>query len=190
MMVMPIILLLYTSLQRESWIWRNFPIFCAVCIWSHNSMSWFLVFKTFLFRDQRNNFVQVIDNLIETGHGEQIFQRAIQEQGRGHVCTLFCFYSLWGLWGMLFATVMWQKVHELLVVWFVALWWVGQVLDLFWGPHKIVEAYCRFWATQILDIIAEIQERHDAVRDIEKKLLDLHQVALLFSVVLFLFLEH
>jgi uncharacterized membrane protein len=95
MMVMPIILLLYTSLQRESWIWRNFPIFCAVCIWSHNSMSWFLVFKTFLFRDQRNNFVQVIDNLIETGHGEQIFQRAIQEQGRGHVCTLFCFYSLY-----------------------------------------------------------------------------------------------
>lgn len=95
MMVMPIILLLYTSLQRESWIWRNFPIFCAVCIWSHNSMSWFLVFKTFLFRDQRRNFVQVIDNLIETGHGEQIFQRAIQEQGRGHVCTLFCFYSLY-----------------------------------------------------------------------------------------------
>jgi len=60
----------------------------------------------------------------------------------------------------------------------------------FWGPHKTVEAYCRFWAAQILDIIAEIQERHDAVRDIEKKLLDLHQVALLFSVVLFLFLEH
>ncbi|KAH9561887.1 hypothetical protein CY35_05G045100 [Sphagnum magellanicum] len=56
----------------------------------------------------------VIDNLIETGHGEQIFQRAIQEQGRGH----------------------------------------------------------------ILDIIAEIQERHDAVRDIEKKLLDLHQIFL------------
>jgi syntaxin 1B/2/3 len=29
---------------------------------------------------------------------------------------------------------------------------------------------------QILDTIAEIQERHDAVRDIEKKLLELHQV--------------
>jgi len=29
---------------------------------------------------------------------------------------------------------------------------------------------------QILDTIAEIQERHDAVREIEKKLLELHQV--------------
>lgn len=29
---------------------------------------------------------------------------------------------------------------------------------------------------QILDTVAEIQERHDAVRDIEKKLLELHQV--------------
>jgi hypothetical protein len=31
---------------------------------------------------------------------------------------------------------------------------------------------------QILDTITEIQERHDAVRDIEKKLLELHQVLL------------
>jgi syntaxin 1B/2/3 len=56
----------------------------------------------------------VIEQLIETGDSEQIFQRAIQEQGRG----------------------------------------------------------------QILDTIAEIQERHDAVRDIEKKLLELHQIFL------------
>lgn len=31
---------------------------------------------------------------------------------------------------------------------------------------------------QILDTVAEIQERHDAVRDIEKKLLELHQIFL------------
>ncbi|ERM93607.1 syntaxin-132 [Amborella trichopoda] len=31
---------------------------------------------------------------------------------------------------------------------------------------------------QIMDTLAEIQERHDAVRDLEKKLLDLHQVFL------------
>ncbi|OAE31831.1 hypothetical protein AXG93_1838s1410 [Marchantia polymorpha subsp. ruderalis] len=55
-----------------------------------------------------------IDQLIETGDSEQIFQKAIQEQGRG----------------------------------------------------------------QILDTIAEIQERHDAVKDIEKKLLELHQIFL------------
>jgi syntaxin 1B/2/3 len=30
---------------------------------------------------------QVIEQLIETGDSEQIFQRAIQEQGRGQVCT-------------------------------------------------------------------------------------------------------
>lgn len=29
---------------------------------------------------------------------------------------------------------------------------------------------------QILDTIAEIQERHDAVRDMERKLLELHQI--------------
>ncbi|KAL2613078.1 hypothetical protein R1flu_024770 [Riccia fluitans] len=56
----------------------------------------------------------LIDQLIETGDSEQIFQKAIQEQGRG----------------------------------------------------------------QILDTIAEIQERHDAVKDIEKKLLELHQIFL------------
>lgn len=33
-------------------------------------------------------------------------------------------------------------------------------------------------AVQILDTIAELQERHDAVREIEKKLLELHQVSL------------
>lgn len=31
---------------------------------------------------------------------------------------------------------------------------------------------------QIMDTLAEIQERHDAVRDLEKKLLDLQQVNL------------
>ncbi|KAH9325736.1 hypothetical protein KI387_005914, partial [Taxus chinensis] len=57
---------------------------------------------------------ETIERLIETGDSEQIFQKAIQEQGRG----------------------------------------------------------------QIMDTLAEIQERHDAVKDIEKKLLDLHQVFL------------
>ncbi|CAH8270440.1 unnamed protein product [Arabidopsis lyrata] len=55
-----------------------------------------------------------IDELIETGNSEQIFRKAIQEQGRG----------------------------------------------------------------QVMDTLAEIQERHDAVRDLEKKLLDLQQIFL------------
>nr|GMC84172.1 syntaxin-132-like [Ipomoea batatas] len=58
--------------------------------------------------------IQTIDRLIETGDSEQIFQKAIREQGRG----------------------------------------------------------------QVMDTLAEIQERHDAVREIEMKLLDLHQVFL------------
>ncbi|XP_019427616.1 PREDICTED: syntaxin-132-like [Lupinus angustifolius] len=55
---------------------------------------------------------ETIDRLIETGDSEQIFKKAIQEQGRG----------------------------------------------------------------QIMDTLAEIQERHDAVRDVERKLLDLNQI--------------
>lgn len=57
---------------------------------------------------------ETIDRLIETGDGEQIFQKAIQEQGR----------------------------------------------------------------FRIMDTIAEIQERHDAVREVERKLLDLQQIFL------------
>lgn len=57
---------------------------------------------------------ETIDRLIETGDSEQIFHKAIQEQGRG----------------------------------------------------------------QILDTLDEIQQRHDAVKDIERKLLNLHQIFL------------
>lgn len=57
---------------------------------------------------------ETIDRLIETGNSEQIFQKAIQEVGRG----------------------------------------------------------------QVLDTLEEIQERHDAAKEIEKKLLDLHQIYL------------
>ncbi|WCJ37584.1 Syntaxin-132 [Euphorbia peplus] len=57
---------------------------------------------------------KTIDNLIETGNSEQIFQKAIEEMGRG----------------------------------------------------------------QVLNTVEEIQERHDAVKEIEKRLLDLHQIYL------------
>ncbi|KAI5679710.1 hypothetical protein M9H77_00937 [Catharanthus roseus] len=55
---------------------------------------------------------ETIDRLIETGDSEQIFQKAVREQGRG----------------------------------------------------------------QIMDTLAEIQERHDAVRELERKLLELQQI--------------
>ncbi|KAK6147388.1 hypothetical protein DH2020_018300 [Rehmannia glutinosa] len=57
---------------------------------------------------------ETIDKLIETGDSEQIFQKAIREQGRG----------------------------------------------------------------QVMGTLAEIQERHDAVRDLERKLLELQQIFL------------
>lgn len=33
--------------------------------------------------------LQVIERLIDSGDGDQIFQKAIQEQGRGQVCYVF-----------------------------------------------------------------------------------------------------
>lgn len=62
---------------------------------------------------------ETIDRLIETGDSEQIFQKAIQEQGRG----------------------------------------------------------------QIVDTVAEIHERHDAVKELERKLLELQQKVLLPNLV-------
>ncbi|KAL9247071.1 hypothetical protein vseg_020541 [Gypsophila vaccaria] len=69
--------------------------------------------RVYTVTGQRAN-EETIDQLIETGNSEQIFQRAIQEQGRG----------------------------------------------------------------QVMDTLAEIQERHDAVRDVERKLLELQQIFL------------
>lgn len=74
----------------------------------------------------------------------------------------------------------------------VILFTQGYVRDLFTYSHypkvcntssSLDTLFLRFdWlkshVLQILDTIAEIQERHDAVRDIEKKLLELHQVFL------------
>jgi hypothetical protein len=37
-------------------------------------------------------------------------------------------------------------------------------------------SYPNFFLLQVLDTLQEIQERHDAVKEIEKKLLDLQQV--------------
>ena len=39
-----------------------------------------------------DDFFQTIDELIETGNSEQIFQKAIQEQGRGQVLSFFSIY--------------------------------------------------------------------------------------------------
>jgi hypothetical protein len=41
----------------------------------------------------------VIKQLIENGESEQIFQRTIQEHGRGQVCDFFIIYVVWDLNG-------------------------------------------------------------------------------------------
>ncbi|ERM93717.1 hypothetical protein AMTR_s00004p00241620 [Amborella trichopoda] len=41
--------------------------------------------------------------------------------------------------------------------------------------HKAIQEHGR---GQVMDTLAEIQERHDAVNEIDKKLLDLHQIFL------------
>lgn len=45
----------------------------------------------FFYLNIWNKLLQTIDNLIETGQSEQIFQKAIQEQGRGQV-SICMFY--------------------------------------------------------------------------------------------------
>jgi len=64
-------------------------------------MSGFLFTYAFFF----TLLWQTIDRLIETGDSEQIFQKAIQEQGRGQVCALslglpaFSLSFVYCLWG-------------------------------------------------------------------------------------------
>ncbi|KAL8204867.1 hypothetical protein R6Q57_010490 [Mikania cordata] len=70
------------------------------------------IYTAYSNRHSNEISLQTIDRLIETGDSEQIFQKAIQEHGRG----------------------------------------------------------------QVLDTLAEIQERHDAVREVERKLLELQQI--------------
>ena len=41
-----------------------------------------------------------------------------------------------------------------------------------------LESFRKSWLLQVVSTVEEIQERHDAVKEIEKKLLDLHQVYL------------
>jgi len=46
-------------------------------------------------------------------------------------------------------------------------------------PHLCGELkQMKTWILQVVNTVEEIQERHDAVKEIEKKLLDLHQVCL------------
>lgn len=78
---------------------------------------------------------QMVDQLIETGNSELIFEKAIQGQGRGQVRhTHACF-------------------------------------DVFDELHCALSSLL-----QVVDTLAEIQERRDTMLELEKKLLDLQQV--------------
>ncbi|CAK7341457.1 unnamed protein product [Dovyalis caffra] len=89
---------------------------------------------------------ETIDRLIETGDSEQIFQKAIQEQGRGQVLKEE------------------QNVEFLEDIMSNAFGEIGRE-NCILGGH-------------IMDTLAEIQERHDAVRELERKLLELQQIFL------------
>lgn len=103
--------------------------------------------------------LQTIDNLIETGNSEQIFQKAIQEQGRGQVCSSF-------------------------IPWTLGVYVYDFVLSLIFSMNQWVSLnfyQCRLHnfthcLMQVMDTLAEIQERHNTVKDLEKKLLELQQV--------------
>nr|XP_018674976.1 PREDICTED: syntaxin-132-like isoform X2 [Musa acuminata subsp. malaccensis] len=84
---------------------------------------------------------EMVDQLIETGNSELIFEKAIQGQGRGQVRhTHACF-------------------------------------DVFDELHCSLSSLL-----QVVDTLAEIQERRDTMLELEKKLLDLQQMFLDMSV--------
>ena len=62
------------------------------------------------------------------------------------------------------------KTHILFVCSFSFL----MLYALYFGPDKD--------SLQVLNTLEEIQERHDAVKEIERKLLDLHQVVIFNSI--------
>ncbi|KAA3483528.1 syntaxin-132-like protein isoform X1 [Gossypium australe] len=98
---------------------------------------------------------KTIDRLIETGNSEKIFQKAIQEQGRGQVMPLSSFE-------------------------FIAQWNYNCIeICSEWNMFYLLLVENNF----ILNTVEEIQERHDAVTEIEKKLLDLQQIYLDMAVV-------
>lgn len=65
--------------------------------------------------------------------------------------------------------------------------WVLRGIKLLYDNVKLLVWNLSTWIEQELNTLEEIQERHDAVKEIERKLLDLHQVSfftLFFSFVL------
>ena len=78
--------------------------------------------------------------MIESGESEQIWQKAIREQGRGQVRRCGC-----------------KNTRGPQCVCCLTL-----------GPPPL----------QVLDTVREIQERHSAVKDLERQLLGLHQIFL------------
>ncbi|CAL9196245.1 unnamed protein product [Musa hybrid cultivar] len=85
---------------------------------------------------------ETIDHLIETGNSEQIFQKAIQEQGRGQVLILTSLFMV------------------------------------FVNPCVKFLDFINFFHSQmqVMDTLAEIHERHNTVKDLERKLLELQQI--------------
>ncbi|KAI3930894.1 hypothetical protein MKW92_036153 [Papaver armeniacum] len=98
----------------------------------------------------------IIDRLIETGESEQIFQKAIQEQGRGQVCLYFLLLILYAF----------QDMES------------RPSIELSYQDSFISLNYRNAFYLQILGTLAEIQERHETVKELEGKLLDLQQIFL------------
>ena len=110
--------------------------------------------------------------MIETGESEAIFQKAIMEQGRGHVrhsssCSRASLSDVSLLACVCMALNSWMPVgprHELAERLGVTL--KSAPLTVCW-PH-----------VQVTDTLQEIQDRHDAVRQLEQSLMDVHQMFL------------
>lgn len=93
----------------------------------------------------------MIDHLIETGSSEQIFENAIQGIGRGQVD-----YRV--------------QLHQYIICSF-------HVIKA-GNSYNSAQMFHNCTYLQIIATVKEIHERHDVVMEIEKKLLELQQVAL------------
>lgn len=79
------------------------------------------------------NVAQTIDKLIETGDSEQIFQKAIQEQGRGQVSLFFPLHHAISIAELNFSISLYMRIS------------LSCILNNFWAMLSCLKYY---WASK------------------------------------------
>ena len=91
-----------------------------------------------------------VERMIDTGESEGIFQQAILEQGKAQVYSLFVLYIL-----------------------------IDNLIKFFYNKYQSsFSSFCipSVMIVQVMDTIVEIEERHEAIKELEQGLTQLHQM--------------